>query len=244
MSPSLKLNKDEKGKEVDIKKYRGMIGSLLYLTTSRPDIMFSVCLCARFQSCPKESHLNAVKRIFKYLNGTINLGLWYPRHTSFELVGFTDADFADCKVNRKSTSGACHFIGQSLVSWSCKKQNSVALSTVEAEYVAAGSCCAQILYIKQQLEDFGLFFNKIPIKCDNTSAICISKNPIQHSKTKHIEIRYHFLWDYVSKGDIELMFINIENQLADILTKPLQEDNFCTLRQEIGMAIEREIHAH
>ncbi|XP_059668768.1 secreted RxLR effector protein 161-like [Cornus florida] len=244
MSPSLKLDKDEKGKEVDIKKYRGMIGSLLYLTASRPDIMFSVCLCARFQSCPKESHLNAVKRIFKYLNGTSNLGLWYPRHTSFELVGFTDADFAGCKVDRKSTSGACHFIGQSLVSWSCKKQNSVALSTAEAKYVAACSCCVQILYIKQQLEDFGLFFNKIPIKCDNTSAICISKNLIQHSKTKHIEIRYHFLRDHVSKGDIELTFINTENQLADILTKPLQEDRFCTLRREIGMAIEREIHDH
>ncbi|XP_059654946.1 secreted RxLR effector protein 161-like [Cornus florida] len=181
MSSSVKLDKDEKGKDVDIKKYRGMIGSLLYLTTSRPNIMFSVCLCARFQSCPKESHLYAVKRIFRYLCGTINLGLWFPSHTTFDLTSYSDADFAGCKIDRKSTSDTCQILGHSLVSWSCKKQNSVALSTVEAEYLAAGSSCAQALYIKWQLEDYGIFFDHIPIMCDNTSAICISKNPIQHS---------------------------------------------------------------
>jgi hypothetical protein len=132
---------------------RGMIGSLLYLTASRPDIMFCVCLCARFQSCPKESHLVAVKRIFRYLLGTIDLGLWYPKFTLLDLVRYSDADFAGCKIDRKSTSGTCHFLGHSLVSWFSKKQNSVALSTAEAEYIAAGSCCAQALYMKQQLED-------------------------------------------------------------------------------------------
>ncbi|KAH9717278.1 hypothetical protein KPL71_021758 [Citrus sinensis] len=137
MSTIIKLDKDEKGKEVDIKTYRGMIGSLLYLTASRPDIMFSVCLCARFQSCPKESHMLAVKRIFRYLIGTINLGLWYPRGTHIDLTCYSDADFAGYKVDRKSTSGTCHFLGHSLVSWFSKKQNSVALSTTEAEYIAA-----------------------------------------------------------------------------------------------------------
>jgi hypothetical protein len=116
MSPSTKLDKDEKGKPVDVKLYRGMIGSLLYLTASRPDIMFSVCLCARFQSSPKESHLIAVKRIFRYLLGTIDLGLWYPKSNSFDLISYTDADFAGCKIDRKSTSGTCHFLGHSLVS--------------------------------------------------------------------------------------------------------------------------------
>ncbi|XP_042983356.1 uncharacterized protein LOC122312767, partial [Carya illinoinensis] len=219
MSPSTKLDKDESGKPVDSKIYRGMIGSLLYLTASRPDIMFSVCLCARFQSSPKESHLIAVKRILRYLSGTINLGLWYPKHTSFDLISYTDADYAGCKIDRKSTSGACHFLGHALVSWFSKKQNSVALSTAEAEYVAAGSCCAQALYMKQQLEDFKLMYNHIPIKCDNTSAINLSKNPIQHSRTKHIEIRYHFLRDHVQKGDIMLEFTNTHDQLADIFTK-------------------------
>ncbi|KAH9752190.1 hypothetical protein KPL71_014606 [Citrus sinensis] len=137
MSTTIKLDKDEKGKEVDIKTYRGMIKSLLYLTTSRPDIMFSVCLCARFQSCPKESHMLAVKRIFRYLIGTINLGLWYPRGTHIDLTYYSDFDFGGYKVDRKSTSGTCHFLGHSLVSWFSKKQNLVALSTTEAEYIAA-----------------------------------------------------------------------------------------------------------
>ncbi|XP_052291943.1 uncharacterized protein LOC127900768, partial [Citrus sinensis] len=224
MSTTTKLDKDEKGKEVDIKMYRGMIGSLLYLTASRPDIMFSVCLCARFQSCPKESHLLAVKRIFRYLSGTIDIGLWYPRGTHIDLTCFSDADFAGYKVDRKSTSGTCYILGHSLVSWFSKKQNSVALSTTEAEYIAAGSCCAQALWMKQTLRDYDINLEQIPIKCDNTSAINLSKNPIQHSRTKHIEIRHHFLRDHVQKGDIALEFISTEKQLADIFTKPLCEE--------------------
>ena len=212
-----------------------MIGSLLYLTASRPDIMFSVCLCARFQANPKESHLIAVKRILRYLKGTINLGLWYPRHNTFDLIAYSDADFAGCKVDRKSTSGACHFLGHSLVSWASKKQNSVALSTAEAEYVAAGSSCAQVLWMTHTVKDFGLEFKNVPIKCDNTSAINLTRNPIQHSRTKHIEIRHHFIRDHVQKGDVSIEFINTKHQLADIFTKPLSEDRFCTLRMNLGM---------
>ena len=121
---------------LDIKKYRGMISFLLYLTASRPDIMFSVCLCARFQSNPKESHLFAVKRIFKYLSNIVDLGLWFPKDTHIYHISYIDADFASCKIDRKSTSGLCHFLGSSLVSWSSKKQNSVVLSTTKAEYIA------------------------------------------------------------------------------------------------------------
>jgi hypothetical protein len=163
MSSTIKLDKDQNGKNVDIKQCRGMIGSLLYLTASRPDIMFSFCLCARFQSCPKESHLVAVKRIFRYLLGTIDLGLLYPKFTSLPLVSYSDANFAGCKIDRKSTSGTCHFLGHSLVSWFSKKQNSVTLSIAEAEYIAAGSFWAQVLYMKQQLEDFKLKFDHISI---------------------------------------------------------------------------------
>lgn len=142
MSTTTKLDKDEKGKEVDIKIYRGMFGSLLYLRASRPDIMFSVCLCARFQSCPKESHLLAIKRIFRYLSGTIDLRLWYSKGTHIYLTCYSDADFTSYKVDRKSTSRTCNLLGHSHVSWFSKKQNSVALSTTEAEYIVAGSCCA------------------------------------------------------------------------------------------------------
>ena len=154
-----------------------MIGSLLYLTASRPDIMFSTCLCARFQANPKESHLKVVKRIFKYLKGTPNVGIWYPKGTGFDLIGYTDSDFAGCKIDRKSTSGICQFLGRRLVSWYSKKQHFVSTSTAEAEYIATGSCCAQILWIRNQLRDYVLLFYKIPIFCDNTSAIANFKQP-------------------------------------------------------------------
>ena len=134
MATATKLDKDT-GILVDITDYRGMIGSLLYLTACRPDIQFAVCLCARYQACPKVSHLIAVKRILRYLVGMVNLGLWYPAGCELELVAYSDADYAGCKLDRKSTSGYCHYLGQCLVSWASKKQHSVALSTAEAEYV-------------------------------------------------------------------------------------------------------------
>ena len=235
MATSNYLDADESGKPFDSTKYRGLIGSLLYLTASRPDIMFSVCMCARFQSNPKESHFAIAKRILKYLKGTINVGLWYPKGASFNLVGYSDADFAGCKLDRKSTSGTCHLLGSSLVSWHSKKQASVALSTAEAEYVAAGSCCAQTLWLKQQLFDYGLKLDHIPIRCDNTSAINLTKNPILHSRTKHIEIRHHFIRDHVQKGDCIIEFVDSNNQLADIFTKPLPKDRFFQLRNELGV---------
>ena len=235
MATTTKLDKDENGKMVDQKLFRGMIGSLLYLTACRPDIQFAVCLCARFQACPKESHLTAVKRIFRYLVNTADLGLWYPIGCDSSLIAYTDADYAGCKLDRKSTSGWCQFLGGCVVSWASKKQHSVALSTAEAEYVAAGGCGAQVLWIKHQLLDFNIEKQRVPIYCDNTSAINLAKNPVQHSRTKHIEIRYHFLRDHVAKGDFELIFIATDKQIADIFTKPLNEEKFSSLRRELGL---------
>jgi len=213
-----------------------MIGSLLYLSASRPDIMFSVCMCARFQANSKESHLSAVKRIMRYLLGTINLGLWYPKNSTCNLIGYSYSDFAGCKTDRKSTSGTCHFIGSALVSWHSKKHNSVTLSTAEAEYIFAGSCCTQILWMKQQLSDYRIILDHIPIRCDNTSAINLSKNPVLHSRTKHIEIRHHFLRDHVQKKDCVLKFVDTKNQLADIFTKPLPKETFFAIRRELGLS--------
>jgi hypothetical protein len=136
------LDLDLGGTSVDQKVYRSMIGSLLYLCASRPNIILSMCLCTRFQAAPKDCHLRAVKRIMRYLVLTPNLGLWYSKGSHFELLGYSDADYDGCKVDRKSTSGTCQFLGWSLVSWSSKKQNSFAISTTEVEYVIAGSCCA------------------------------------------------------------------------------------------------------
>ena len=197
--------------------------------------MFSVCLCARFQSNPKFSHLTAVKRIIKYLLGTVNLGLWYPKNSLCNLVGYSDSNFAGSKTNRKSTSDTCQFIGFALVSWHNKKQNSVTLSTTEAEYIYVGSCCAQILWMKQQLSDYGIVLDHIPITCEYTSTINISKNPVLYSRTKQIEIRHHFLRDYVLKGDCVLEFVDTKNQLADIFTKTLSKDSFYTIKRELGL---------
>ncbi|KAK1415074.1 hypothetical protein QVD17_30844 [Tagetes erecta] len=195
-----KIQSDPKGKSVDQTLYRSMIGSLMYLTASRPDIMYAVCVCARYQSDPKESHLVAVKRIFRYLKGKPNLGLWYPYEGNFELYSYSDSDFGGCALDRKSTTGGCQFLGPRLVSWQCKKQTNVSVSTAEAEYIAASAGCSQVLWLQNQLLDYGFNFLKTPVYIDNTTAMFITANPVQHSKTKHIEIRYHFLRDNSEKA--------------------------------------------
>ncbi|GKA98804.1 putative ribonuclease H-like domain-containing protein [Tanacetum coccineum] len=183
------LVKDEDGVDVDVHVYRSMIGSLMYLTASRPDIMFAVCACARFQVTPKASHLNAVKRIFRYLKHQPKLGLWYPRDSPFELEAFSDSDYGGASLDRKSTTGGCQFLGRRLISWQCKKQTIVANSTTEAEYVAAANCCGQVLWIQNQMMDYGFNFMNTKIHIDNESTISVIKNPVANSRTKHIEIR-------------------------------------------------------
>ncbi|KAI3667061.1 hypothetical protein L6452_42103 [Arctium lappa] len=178
MAPPLTLNKDPAGKLVNITAYRGMIDSLMYLKVSRPDIMYSTCLCACYQSEPKESHLIAVKRIFRYLKGTPNLGLWYPKYSRFDLTGYSNSDFAGCKLYIKRNTRGCQLLGGKLVNWTSKKQNSVSTSTTE--YVAAGSCCAQVLWMTNQLLDYVLQLSKIPIYCCSTSTITIANNPVLH----------------------------------------------------------------
>ncbi|WVZ76504.1 LOW QUALITY PROTEIN: hypothetical protein U9M48_024479 [Paspalum notatum var. saurae] len=228
MSTNTALDADEDGKAVDQKEFRGMIGSLLYLTATKPDIQFAVCLCARYQASPRTSHRQAAKRLFRYLKFTPELGLWYSSGSSLFLRGFSDADHAGCRIDRKSTSGTCQLLGTSLVSWSSRKQASVSLSRVH-------SCCSQLLWMKATLSDFGLRFGKIPFLVDSTSAISVAKNPVLHSRTKHIDVRFHFLRDHYEKGDIDLVHVASENQLADIFTKPLEFGAFVHLRGELGV---------
>ncbi|GJS57734.1 retrovirus-related pol polyprotein from transposon TNT 1-94 [Tanacetum coccineum] len=235
MVEQAKLKLDLVGKPVDHTDYRSMIGSLMYLTSSRPDIMFATCMCARYQANPNEHHVSAVKRIFRYLKGTINLGLWYPKDSGFDLTAYSDADHAGCHLDRKSTSGSVQFLGDKLVCWSSKKQNYVSISTAESEYVAVSGCCAQVLWMRTQLTDYGFFFDKVPIYCDSKSAIAISCNPVQHTRTKHIDVRYHFIKDHVEKGTIELYFVGTEFQLADLFTKSLPEARFKFLVEKLGM---------
>ncbi|GKA56892.1 retrovirus-related pol polyprotein from transposon TNT 1-94 [Tanacetum coccineum] len=213
------LVKDEEASNVDVHLYRSMIGSLMYLTASRPDIMFAVCACSRFQVTPKSSHLSVVKRIFRYLKGKPKLGLWYPRVSSFDLESYSDSDYAGANLDRKSTTGGCQFLGRRLISWQCKKQTIVATSTTEAEYVAAASCCGQVLWIQNQMLDYGFNFMNTKIYIDNESTICIVKNPVYHSKTKHIAIRHHFIRDAYEKKLIQVLKIHTDDNVADLLTK-------------------------
>ncbi|GKE30910.1 retrovirus-related pol polyprotein from transposon TNT 1-94 [Tanacetum coccineum] len=205
------LDADLSGTPVDQTKYRSMVGALMYLTASRPDIVHATCYCARYQAKPTEKHLTAVKRIFRYLKDSINMGLWYPKDTGFELTAFSDSDHAGCLDSRKSTSGGIQFLGgDKLVSWSSKKQDCTSMSSAEAEYVSLSACCAQVLWLRTQLTDYGFHFDKIPMYCDSKAAIAISCNPVQHSRTKHID-------------------------LADLFTKALSEDMFKYLVRRLGM---------
>ncbi|GJW48065.1 hypothetical protein Tco_0079711 [Tanacetum coccineum] len=197
MSSKTKLNQDVDGESVDDTKYRGMIGSLLYLTASRRDIMFSVCLCARFQEDPKTSHLEVVKRIFRYIKGTTHLGLWYPKGMGVETIVYANFDHVGDYVDRKSTSGVCTFMRCCLTSWFSKKPTALAISATKAEYVSAGKACQQALWMKQALVDYDIKLDDIPILCDNKGAIDLSKNPVLYSRTKNIEIQHHFLHDNV-----------------------------------------------
>ncbi|GKD96435.1 hypothetical protein Tco_1380332 [Tanacetum coccineum] len=189
--------------DVDVHLYRSMIGSLMYLTASRPDIMFIVCAYARFQVTPKTSHLHVVKRIFRYLKGQPKLSLWYPRDTPFDLEAFSDSDYAGASLDRKSTTRGCQFFSKGLISWQCKKQTIVANSTTEVEYGAAPNCYGQ--------------------------------NPVFHSKTKHIEIRHHFIRDSYEKKLIEVIKIHTYQNIADLLTKAFDVSRFNFLNASIRM---------
>ncbi|GJX87360.1 putative ribonuclease H-like domain-containing protein [Tanacetum coccineum] len=235
METSKPLLKDAEAEDVDVHLYRSMIGSLMYLTSSRPDIMFVVCACARFQVTPKVSHLHAVKRIFRYLKGQPKLGLWYPKDSPFDLEAYSDSDYAGASLDRKSTTGGCQFLGSRLISWQCKKQTIVANSTTEAEYVAAASCCGQVLWIQNQMLDYGYNFMNTKIFIDNESTICIVKNPVFHSKTKHIEIRHHFIRDSNEKKLIQMIKIHTDQNVADLLTKAFDVGRFQYLIASIGM---------
>ncbi|GKD72907.1 ribonuclease H-like domain-containing protein [Tanacetum coccineum] len=199
MATKPKLDADLSGEPVDQTDYRSKIGSLKYLTSSRLDIMQAVCYYARYQARPTEKHLKDVKRIFRYLRGTINMGLWYPKDSGFELTAFSDADHAGCINTRKSTFGGIQFLGDKLVSWMSKKQDCTVVSSAKAEYVALSASCAQ------------------------------------HSCTKHIHTRYHFIKEQVENSIIELYFVRTEYQLADMFTKSLPKDRFQYLVRRIGI---------
>ncbi|GJS13430.1 hypothetical protein Tco_0407902 [Tanacetum coccineum] len=203
MVDRLKLDEDLLGIPVDQTRFRGMVGSLMYLTASRPDLVFAVCMCARYQAKPTKKHLEAIKRVFRYLKGTINMGLWYPKDNAISLTAYADADHAGCQDSRRSTSGSAQFLRDRLM--------------------------------RSQLKDYGFEFNKIPLYCDNKSAIALCCNNVQHSRSKHIDIRHHFIREQVENRVVELYFVETNYQLADILTKALPRERFKFFLSRLGM---------
>ncbi|GKA29308.1 hypothetical protein Tco_0715553 [Tanacetum coccineum] len=206
MVDRLKLDEDPFGIPVDQTQFCGMVGSLMYHTASRPDLVFVVCMCARYQAKHTKKHLKAIKWVFQYLRGTINYGLWYPKDTTMALIAYVDADHAGCQDTRR-----------------------------KAEYIAMSGCCAQILWMRSQLTDYDFAFHKIPLYCDNRRAISLCCNNVQHSRSKHINIHHHFIREQVENGVVELYFVTIDYQLAYIFTKALPRERFEFLLTHLGM---------
>ena len=232
----MKLHKDHDGKKVDSTLYKQIVGSLMYLTTTRPDIMYSVSLISRYMENPTELHLLAAKRILRYLQGTRGLGIYYKKGEKSSLVGFTDSDYAGDQDDRRSTSGYVFMLGTGAISWSSKKQPIVTLSSTEAEFVAATTCACQAIWLRRILEE--LQFKQsgaTKILCDNSSTIKLSKNPVLHGRSKHNDVKFYFLRDFCRDGTIDLIHCRSEDQAADIFTKALKRELFVKLRELLGL---------
>ncbi|KAK2969370.1 hypothetical protein RJ640_000642 [Escallonia rubra] len=231
-----KLKREDGGSKVDATFYRSMVGNLLYLTATRPDIMFAASLISRFMQAPSHFHLGAANRVLRYIQGTIDYGIMNGRSKEVKLIGFCDSDFGGCKDDMKSTSGYCFTLGSGVFSWLSKKQQSVAQSSAEAEYVSAAIATSQAIWLRRIFHDFGQKQErKTELFCDNKSAIAMAKNPVFHSRTRHIALKYHFIREAIEDGEIELEFCRSKEQVADIFTKALPRERFEELRQALGV---------
>jgi hypothetical protein len=221
---------------VDATVYRQLIGSLMYLVNTRPDICFAVNTLSQYMVEPRGVHMVGAKHVLRYVAGAVDYGLDYVRGDGVTLVGYTDSDWAGCAADRKSTSGCCFSLGSGLVSWFSRKQKSVALSSAEAEYMAASQASCEAIWLRKML--VGLFGQEMAptlIHCDNQSCIKLSENPVFHDRSKHIEIRYHFIRDWVQRGAVQLQYISTDEQVADILTKALPRGKHVFFRDKMGL---------
>ncbi|KAH9794818.1 Integrase catalytic domain-containing protein [Citrus sinensis] len=237
-----RLVKDEGGTKVDSTIYKQMVGSLMYLIATRPDLMYVVSLISRFMEASTELHEYDVKRIFRYLKRITEMGILYKKGGEENLVAFSDSDYAEDLEDRKSTSGYVFKLSYGAVAWSSKKQPVVTLSTTKAEFIAAASCACQSIWMQRVLGKLGLNQSKCTIFCDNSSAIKLSKNPVMHGKSKHIDIRFHFLRELTRDGVVDLVHCGSKDQLACIMTKPLKLDLFLKMRRQLGVCIVQEVN--
>ena len=234
--PGFKISRYGNGNSVDETYYKQLVGSLMYLTAIRPDKIFVTCLISRYMTKPMEIHLQVAKRALQYLKGTMNYGIHYKKGGDRELLAFTDSDYAGDMEDKKSTSGYAFLMGSSVVSWCSKKQSIVTLLTTEAEFVAVAVCACQGVWMKRILKELR-HSNKgcTTIMCDNSSTIKLSKNPVMHGRSKHIDVRFHFLRNLTKVGTIELVHCGSQDQITDIMTKPLKLEVFQKLRKLMGV---------
>ncbi|KAL1187681.1 Retrovirus-related Pol polyprotein from transposon RE1 [Cardamine amara subsp. amara] len=238
MEPNHSLHVDESESPLlpNAEIYRRLIGKLLYLCTTRPDIAFAVGKLCQFSSAPKEIHLQAAHKVLRYLKGTIGKGLFYSSDSDLTLKGYTDSDWNSCPESRQSISGYCMYIGDALVSWKSKKQDTVSCSSAEAEYRAMAYGTKELLWIAKVMKEFMLpTHDSAILYCDNTAALHISKNPVFHERTKHVENDCHLVREKVQKGFLKTLHVRSEHQLADALTKPLYPTQFHTLISKMGL---------
>ena len=231
----LELRKTDEG-NIDPTYFKSLVGSLRYLTCTRPDILYGVGLVSRYMETPNQTHLNAAKRILRYIKGTLNDGLLYTSSEEFKLVGYSDSDWGRDLDERKSTTGFTFFMGNTAFTWTSKKQAIVTLSSCEAEYVAASSAVCQGIWLRNVLKYLGFQQeNPTEVYIDNRSAIALAKNPVYHDRSKHIDTRFHFIREHVKNQEVELVSCRTYDQIADIFTKPLKHDVFTRLKTMLGM---------
>ena len=231
-----KLSKYDEGEHVDATSFKSLVGSLRYLTCTRPDILYAVGLVSRFMEAPTTTHLKTAKRILRYIKGTINFGIFYYQSNDYRLLGYSDSDWAGDLDDRKSTSGFVFFLGDTAFTWMSKKQPIVTLSTCEAEYVAATSCVCHAIWLRSLLKELGMT-QKEPteVMVDNKSTIALAKNPVFHDRSKHIDTRYHYIRECITRKDVQLEYVKSQDQVADIFTKPLKHEDFVKLRSLLGI---------
>jgi hypothetical protein len=236
MEPRLKLSKHSTANAVDNTQYRSVVGSLRYLLHTRPDLCYSVGIVSRYMERPTTEHMNVVKHILRYIKGTLKYGRVYTRGSELQLTCFSDSDHGGDVDDRKSTTGVLFYLGTNPVSWSSQKQKAVAISSCEAEYMAATSGACQGIWLARLLAKMqNLEPKTVKLKVDNQSAISLCKNPVYHERTKHIDIKYHFVREKVEAGKVDVSYVRTEDQLTDILTKSHRRVRFQKLRNAIGL---------
>jgi hypothetical protein len=236
METNLKLLVDTSSELADATLYIQIIGSLMYLMNTRPDICFSVNTLSQYLVEPRRVHLVAAKHVMRYLKGTLDYGLYYTGDHDFRVCGYTDLDWVGSVSDRKSTSRCCFSLGSAMTSWQSRKQSSIALSTTETEYIAACSTSCESIWLRKLLTGlFDLEMEATVILCDNQSCIKMTENPVFHDKSKHIEIRYHYIRDMVQRGVVKLQYVGTDQQVADVLTNPLSRVKFEYFRDKLGV---------